>query len=64
METIVYETLANDSENILVVLCTLIQIDWEFLNKQMFFRSSLIFYIDIFFFTNYFVDSNFKHNLH
>ena len=33
---IVYGILANDTENKLVVIYTLVQIDWEFLNKQTF----------------------------
>ena len=33
---IVYEILANDTESILVVIYTLVQIDWELLNKQRF----------------------------
>ena len=36
MVMIVYGILANDTENKLVVIYTLVQIDWEFLNKQTF----------------------------
>lgn len=56
MEIIVYETLDNDPKNISVVLYTLIQRDWEFFNRQRFFKSHPVFQIDILFFASNFAD--------
>ena len=42
MVMIVYGVLANDTENILVVMYTLVQINWEFLNKRKFLAVSFI----------------------